>query len=194
MKLIFATSNRNKAQEIADLLPESIEIITLADLDINDDIPETADTLEGNAHLKASFISEKFKLPCFADDTGLEIEALNQRPGVFSARYAGPQRDDQDNMNKVLEELTKHDNRAARFRTVIALHMNGEKWTFEGIVNGRILTHQQGTQGFGYDPIFAPETSDRSFAEMSVSEKNSISHRGKAIKKLVEFLRQLDSI
>lgn len=191
MKLVFATSNTNKAAEIARLLPESIEIMTLRDLEVTEDIPETAATLEGNAHLKADYVRKRFGLPCFADDTGLEIEALNNRPGVRSARYAGEHRSDEDNMKKVLRELQNSESRAARFRTVIALHLEGQELEFEGIVNGHILEEKQGTEGFGYDPIFAPEAATRSFAEMSMDEKNAISHRGRAIKKLVEYLSSL---
>lgn len=191
MKLVFATSNVNKAAEIARLLPESIEIVTLRNLEVTEDIPETAETLEGNAHLKASYVTKHFGLPCFADDTGLEIEALEHRPGVKSARYAGEHRSDEDNMQKVLKELESTDNRTARFRTVIALHLPNKQLEFEGIVNGRILSEKQGDEGFGYDPIFAPEVEMRSFAEMSMDEKNAISHRGRAIKKLVEYLSSI---
>lgn len=191
MKLVFATANANKAAEIARLLPDSIEIITLRDLEVTEDIPETAETLEGNAHLKAAYITERFGLPCFADDTGLEIEALDLRPGVRSARYAGEQRSDEDNMLKVLNELSAYKNRSARFRTVIALHLPDKQLEFEGIVKGDILSTKQGEKGFGYDPIFAPEASSRSFAEMSMDEKNAISHRGRAIKKLVAYLSSI---
>jgi len=189
MKLVFATGNPNKAKEIAQLLPDSFEVLTLRDLNVTEDIPETANTLEGNAHLKAAYVAERFQLPCFADDTGLEIEALNNEPGVRSARYAGEHRSDDDNMNKVLNALKDKDNRDARFRTVIALHIDGEKLKFEGIVNGRILKQKQGEKGFGYDPIFAPDSEQRSFAEMDLEEKNAISHRGRAIRKLVEYLK-----
>lgn len=190
MKLVFATSNPNKAKEIAQLLPETMEVLTLRDLNVTEDIPETADTIEGNAHLKASYISERYNLPCFADDTGLEVEALQMRPGVHSARYAGEQRSDEDNMSKLLEELENQGNRNARFRTVIALHQNGQKIEFEGIVNGSILNEKCGEHGFGYDPIFAPEGGSRSFAEMNADEKNAISHRGRAIRKLVDYLHK----
>lgn len=191
MKIVFATANTNKAAEIARLLPESFQIVTLKDLDITEDIPETAETLEGNAHLKATYISEKFGLPCFADDTGLEIASLQNRPGVRSARYAGEHRSDEDNMQKVLSELEHHSDRSAQFRTVIALHLPNQKLDFEGIVKGTILHAKQGTEGFGYDPIFAPEGEKRSFAQMSMDEKNAISHRGRAVKKLVEYLKNL---
>ena len=192
MKIVFATANQNKAKEIAQLLPASIQVVTLRDLDLTEDIPETADTLEGNAHLKAAYITERFLLPCFADDTGLEIAALDNRPGVYSARYAGDQRSDANNMQRVLEELADQTNRAARFRTVIALHLPEQKLEFEGIVNGRILSKKQGDQGFGYDPIFAPENETRSFAEMSMDEKNAISHRGRAVRQLVDYLQSLE--
>lgn len=188
MKIIFATSNKNKAAEIAKLLPEHFEVLTLADLNQIEEIPETADTLEGNAHLKASYVFEKYGLPCFADDTGLEISALDGRPGVYSARYAGEQRDDSENMNRVLNELEGKTNRQARFRTVIALHTETERLEFEGIVDGSILTSKQGTQGFGYDPIFKPNESSRSFAEMNLDEKNQISHRARAFAKMVAYL------
>ncbi|XOV68988.1 MAG: non-canonical purine NTP diphosphatase [Fluviicola sp.] len=190
MKLVFATSNINKAAEIARLLPDSIEILTLKDLKVTEEIPETADTLEGNAHLKASYITEKFGIPCFADDTGLEIASLDNRPGVHSARYAGEHRSDEDNMKKVLEELKNYPDRSARFRTVIALHLPKISLDFEGIINGEILSEKQGTDGFGYDPIFAPEGYDKSFAEISMDEKNAISHRGRAVQKLVAFLNE----
>lgn len=188
MKLVFATSNQNKANEIARMLPDTFEILTLNDIDLTEEIPETEPTLEGNAHLKAKYVAERCNIPCFADDTGLEIEALENRPGVRSARYAGEHRSDQDNMNLVLKELQDKNNRKARFRTVIALHLPDQTEEFEGIVEGEILYQQQGDQGFGYDPIFAPEGSYRSFAEMSMDEKNAISHRARAVHKLIAFL------
>jgi len=191
MKLVFATANANKAAEIARLLPDTFEIVTLKDLEVTEDIPETAETLEGNAHLKAHYVTEKFGLPCFADDTGLEITALENRPGVRSARYAGEHRSDEDNMHKVLSELENQSDRSARFRTVVALHLPNDKLEFEGIINGKILHCKQGTEGFGYDPIFSPEDEQRSFAEMSMDEKNAISHRGRAVKMLVEYLSNL---
>ncbi len=191
MKLVFATANANKAAEIARLLPNTFEIVTLKDLEVNEDIPETAETLEGNAHLKAQYVTEKFGLPCFADDTGLEITSLEHRPGVRSARYAGEHRSDEDNMKKVLSELEGHSDRSARFRTVVALHLPNEKLEFEGIVDGEILHEKQGVEGFGYDPIFSPEGEQRSFAEMSMDEKNAISHRGRAVKKLVDHLKKI---
>ncbi len=191
MKIVFATSNQNKAAEIAKLLPDTIEIITLNDLEITEEIPETADTLEGNAHLKAKYVFDRFGIPCFADDTGLEISALNNRPGVRSARYAGAQRSDADNMALVLEELKNSADRSARFRTVIALYLPNDIQEFEGIVEGTILTEKQGEKGFGYDPIFAPENQNISFAQMSMEEKNTISHRGRAIQKLIAYLSKI---
>ena len=191
MKLVFATANANKAAEIASLLPNTFEIVTLKDLEVNEDIPETAETLEGNAHLKAQYVTEKFGLPCFADDTGLEITSLEHRPGVRSARYAGEHRSDEDNMKKVLSELEGHSDRSARFRTVVALHLPNEKLEFEGIVDGEILHEKQGVEGFRYDLIFSPEGEQRSFAEMSMDEKNAISHRGRAVKKLVDHLKKI---
>jgi len=189
MKIVFATSNQNKASEISNLLPTGFEILTLNDLEITEEIPETADTLEGNAHLKAQYVFERFGIPCFADDTGLEIEALNQRPGVYSARYAGAERSDEANMQRVLDELEAHSNRAARFRTVIALYLPDTIQEFEGIVNGNILTEKHGEKGFGYDPIFCPEGEARSFAEMSLEEKNTMSHRARAFAKMIDYLK-----
>lgn len=189
MKIVFATSNQNKAREIAKLLPKDFEILTLNDLEITEEIPETAETLEGNAHLKAQYIFERFGIPCFADDTGLEIEALNNRPGVYSARYAGAARSDEANMQRVLEELQAHSNRSARFRTVIALYLPKEQKEFEGIVEGTILANKQGDHGFGYDPIFCPEGENRSFAEMTMEEKNTMSHRARAFAKMIDFLK-----
>lgn len=191
MELIFATQNKNKATEIQLLIPSTITLKTLAEIGCHDDIPETADTLEGNAQLKAEYVVNQFKKDCFADDTGLEIEALNGAPGVFSARYAGSQKNADDNMNKVLKELEGVANRKAQFRTVISLIINGEKKQFEGIVKGEITTAKSGEKGFGYDPIFRPEGFSKTFSEMNTTEKNKISHRGKAIKKLVDYLNTL---
>lgn len=188
MKIVFATSNQNKAIEISKLLPHDFEILTLNDLNLEEEIPETAETLEGNAHLKAQYVVERFNLPCFADDTGLEIVALENRPGVRSARYAGEHRSDEDNMNRVLEELKNESNRNARFRTLIALHLPNNKMEFEGIVEGKILKEKAGSQGFGYDPIFSPEQETRSFAQMSLNEKNTMSHRARAFAKMIEYL------
>lgn len=188
MKLIFATQNANKANEIQALMPKGIEILSLQDIQCDDDIPETALTLEGNAHLKASYIFEKFEMNCFADDTGLEIEALNNEPGVFSARYAGEQKNADDNMQLVLQKLDQHTNRSAQFRTTICLILEGKEYFFEGKVEGEIRTEKSGDQGFGYDPIFEPEHCGRTFGEMSMVEKNQYSHRARAFEKMIGFL------
>jgi len=191
MKLVFATQNENKAQEIQSLLPEYFKIITLKDIRCFDEIPETAETLEGNSLLKASFISETYNLNCFADDTGLEIEALDNRPGVYSARYAGPEKSAAANINKVLLELEGKTARNAQFRTIITLILNKSTFTFEGIVRGEIISEKRGENGFGYDPIFVPEGEVRTFAEMSLEEKNKHSHRARAFQKMIEFLNEL---
>lgn len=188
MKLIFATQNKNKAAEIQKLMPEGVEILTLQDIDCQDDIPETAPVLEGNAQLKARWIAEKYKVNCFADDTGLEVKALNGAPGVISARYAGEQRSDIDNMNKLLNELKEEEDRSAQFRTAICLIVDGEEYLFEGIVTGRIRENQQGENGFGYDPIFEPEGLGKTFAQMNMEGKNQRSHRARAFGKMIEFL------
>lgn len=189
MKLVFATNNEHKLKEISQLLDGKHEIVSLSEIDCHDDIPEDHDTLEGNALQKARYIKEHFGYDCFADDTGLEIEALDNRPGVYSARYAGPAKDSRENMIKVLREMEGVTNRNACFRTVIALILDGQEHLFEGRVDGKILTEQHGEAGFGYDPIFQPEGFQVSFAEMPMDEKNKISHRGRATQKLVEFLR-----
>lgn len=189
MKLVFATNNEHKLEEISRMLGHQHEIISLKDIGCHDDIPEDHDTLEENALQKARYIKKHFGFDCFADDTGLEIEALDNRPGVYSARYAGPAKNSEENMKKVLRDMTGIVNRKARFRTVIALIMNGEEYLFEGCVKGTILTDKQGEAGFGYDPIFQPDGYSLSFAEMPMEEKNIISHRGKATQKLCEFLR-----
>jgi len=189
LKLVFATNNRHKLKEVKAMLTD-IELLSLNDINCFDDIPETADTLEGNAILKANFISEKYGLNCFADDTGLEVEVLNNDPGVYSARYAGENGDAENNINKLLYELENKKNRKAQFRTAIALNIQGKQFIFEGICKGEILQKKQGNSGFGYDPIFLPSGSNESFAEMNINKKASISHRGKAIKKLVLFLNK----
>jgi XTP/dITP diphosphohydrolase len=190
MKFIFATNNRNKAFEIQKLLPEHFHVLTLPDIGFQDEIPENESTIEGNSLYKANFIYKEFKMNCFADDTGLEIESLAGRPGVHSASYAGEERNSLTNMNRVLEELRGVENRNARFKTVITLIIEGEQHIFEGIVNGRIIDEKRGENGFGYDPIFIPEYESKTFAEMDLSEKNKFSHRAKALKKMIEFLRQ----
>lgn len=192
MKLVFATNNKHKLDEVRKITSHHpVEIVSLAEINCFDDIPETADTLEGNALQKAHYIQEKFGLNCFADDTGLEVEALNNAPGVYSARYAGPGHDSEANMKKLLQEMEGKENRKARFRTVIALVWNGKTYTFEGIVNGTITTAKRGENGFGYDPIFIPEGYEQTFAELGNDIKNQISHRAKAVEKLDEFLTQL---
>ena len=191
MKLVFATGNQNKVKEIQALLPVSIELMGLLDIGCSEDIPETQPTIEGNAAQKAFYVFEKYHHNCFADDTGLEIEALNGRPGVLSARYAGEAKDANANMDKILTELKNETNRTAHFKTVISLVIDGEEVQFEGVVEGTILKEKRGGKGFGYDPIFLPKDSDRSFAEMDVNEKNEISHRGLAVKKLVNYLNMV---
>lgn len=188
MKLVFATHNHNKAKEIQALVPEGITIVTLYDLQCNEDIPETAPTLEGNAIQKAEYIVNQFNLNVFADDTGLEIEALNGEPGVISARYAGEQRDSNQNMDLVLKKMNGIENRTAQFRTAIALYWEGEMHLFEGIVKGTMRTEKSGEEGFGYDPIFEPENCSKTFAEMSLDEKNKMSHRARALEKMIAFL------
>ena len=191
MKIVFATNNPNKLKEIQSLIPKEIEIISLNEIGCNEDIPETGDTLEANAFQKAHYIKDNFNYDCFADDTGLEIDELNGDPGVYSARYAGPERNANANMNKVLNELKGKKNRKAQFRTAIALILKGEEHLFEGKVEGYISKDKQGNEGFGYDPIFIPENDIRSFAQMSMQEKGAISHRGRAVKKLVAYLKNL---
>ena len=188
MKLIFASHNENKAREIRSLLPPHIELLTLIDLKLPEEIPETADTLEGNALLKASFIYERYGLHCFADDTGLEVHALNGAPGVYSARYAGPTKDPQANIDLLLKKLSGILDRRARFRTSIVLYWNGEQHFFDGIVEGQIAKVRSGADGFGYDPIFIPEKESRTFAEMTIPEKNAKSHRSRALQKMIDFL------
>jgi len=188
LKLVFATNNQHKLQEIKELLCDSIELLSLTDIDCFDDIPETKETLEENAAEKSFFIWNKYGLNCFADDTGLEIDALNGEPGVYSARYAGEEKSPEKNIDLVLQKLSKIKNRKARFRTVISLVINGQECQFEGKVDGQILEERRGSTGFGYDPVFQPDGSVLSFAEMPMEEKNMISHRGRAVQKLVEYL------
>jgi XTP/dITP diphosphohydrolase len=190
MNLVIASNNAHKIQEIQAILDNTFNLMSLTDIGCTEELPEEQDTLEGNASQKAWYIYDKYGHNCFADDTGLEIEALGGEPGVFSARYAGELKDPGANIDKVLDKLYKINNRKARFRTVISLVLNGIEYRFEGIVDGKILTGRDGTGGFGYDPIFQPFESDRSFAMMSIADKNSISHRARAVKKLAEFLKQ----
>lgn len=187
-KLIFATNNLHKLEEIRDLLSDKYEIVSLEKIGIKEDIPETADTLEGNALQKARFVYKRNGSDCFADDTGLEVKALDGEPGVYSARYAGESATFEDNMNKLLVSMENKDNRKARFRTVIALIKDGNEYLFEGKVDGVILNEKKGTEGFGYDPVFLPDGFEQSFAEMEAAQKNAISHRGRSVVKLVHFL------
>jgi len=191
MKLVFATNNPHKLQEIKQLLGDSIELLSLNDINCDVEIPENQETIEGNAAEKSLYIWNKYRLDCFADDTGLEIEALNGEPGVYSARYAGEEKSPEKNMDLVLQKLSEIKNRKARFKTVISLVIAGKETQFEGIVNGRILEEKRGMTGFGYDPIFQPEESHLSFAEMPMNEKSKISHRGRAVQKLVDYLTHL---
>lgn len=188
MKLVFATNNQHKLDEVRKVVTGDFEIVSLSEIDCHDDIPETADTLEGNALQKARYIKEHFGYDCFADDTGLEVEALNNAPGIYSARYAGPGHDSEANMNKLLQKMKDKENRKAQFRTAIALILNGKEYLFEGIVRGSIITEKRGNSGFGYDPIFVPENYTETFAELGNDIKNQISHRAEAVKKLIEFL------
>ena len=190
MKLIFATHNHNKPKEIQSLVPVGFQILTLDDIKCFDEIPETSPTLEGNANQKMQFIIDHYNVNCFADDTGLEIVALNGEPGVYSARYAGDMKDPNLNMDLVLNKLQDIEDRSARFRTIIALFWNGEKYLFEGVVNGKITVSKSGKDGFGYDPIFEPENCGKTFADMSLLEKNNMSHRARAFAKMIEFLNQ----
>ena len=188
-KLVFATNNAHKLEEIRAILGSEMEVLSLKDIHCEADIPETADTLEGNARLKAEYVYRNFGLDCFADDTGLEVEALNGAPGVYSARYAGGEgHDSEANMRKLLHELEGKTNRKARFRTAICLIEGGKEHLFEGIVNGSITEERHGTDGFGYDPVFKPEGYELTFAEMGNAEKNKISHRAHAVHKLCEYL------
>lgn len=191
MQIVFATNNINKIKEVQALLPKSIQIISLESIGCLEDIPETADTIEGNAIQKANYITQKYGYDCFADDTGLEVEALNGEPGVYSARYAGAQRNADDNMNLLLEKLQNQSNRKAQFKTVIALNLKGKQHLFTGIAAGEITLEKIGNQGFGYDPIFQPEGFSETFAQLSLAQKGQISHRGKATQALITFLESI---
>lgn len=190
MKLVFATNNLNKLAEVQEMLPNIIELLSLKDINCFDEIEETELTLDGNAKLKANYITQKFGYNCFADDTGLEVDSLEGKPGVYSARFAGEPSNSEKNIQKILSELENKTNRKAQFRTVICLNIDENQYLFEGTCKGEILTRKQGGKGFGYDPIFKPEGYSTSFAEMSSEEKNKISHRGIAIQKLVQFLKK----
>ncbi len=194
MKLVFATHNKHKLQEIKPLLPVPINLLSLQDIHCDEEIMETAETISGNALLKATYIHKNYGMNCFADDTGLEVDALDGRPGVYSARYAGPQKNDDDNVDKLLKELDKQSHRKAQFKTVIALTLGNRQKTFTGICKGEILRERKGSSGFGYDPVFMPEGYTQSFAEMALEEKNKISHRGKALKKLIHYLQEMHKL
>ncbi|MBT8263633.1 MAG: non-canonical purine NTP diphosphatase [Bacteroidia bacterium] len=189
MKLVFATHNENKFREVKAQMPDHVELLSLSDINCFDDIAETEKTIEGNALLKARYVKDHFGIDCFADDSGLEVAALNNAPGVYSARYAGPEKNADSNNRKLLEALQKETNRAARFKTVIALIMNGEEHLFTGLCPGRIIEAPRGEGGFGYDPIFQPDGFEKTFAEMSLSRKTEIGHRGNAIRQLITYLR-----
>lgn len=191
MKIVFATNNQHKLSEIRSIFGDKMQILSLSDINCHDDIPETADTLEGNALIKARWVKEHYGFDCFADDTGLEVSALNGAPGVHTARYAFPDRHDPEaNTKKLLEELSMQTDRTAQFRTVIALILNGEEHLFEGIVRGEIAYEKLGTDGFGYDPVFIPENMGKTFAELGVEIKNTISHRARAVAKLENYLKK----
>lgn len=190
-KIVFATNNEHKLREIRAILHDETEVLSLSDIGCHTDIPETADTLEGNALIKAHYVYDNYGYDCFADDTGLEVSALGGAPGVHTARYAeNTDHDSEANMNKLLRELEGKNDRSAQFRTVIALLLNGEQHLFEGIVKGDILTEKRGSEGFGYDPVFSPEQYSESFAELGAEVKNKISHRARAVAKLVEYLNK----
>lgn len=191
-KLVFATNNSHKLEEVSAILGDSIELLSLKDIDCHTDIPETADTLEGNALLKSSYVFNNYRLDCFADDTGLEVEALNGAPGVYSARYAdGEGHDAQANMLKLLHNMEGKENRKAQFRTAISLILDGKEYLFEGVIKGEIIKEKRGDSGFGYDPVFVPEGYNQTFAELGNDIKNRISHRALAVNKLCDFLRTL---
>lgn len=191
MEIVFATNNLNKIKEVQNLVPQHIKLLSLKDIGCFEDIPETQDTIEGNAMQKANYIRNKYDYDCFADDTGLEVEALNNMPGVDSAHYAGGHRNAEDNMNKLLKELENASGRTAQFKTIIALNLNAKIELFEGICKGEIINSKRGEHGFGYDPIFQPVGYNQTFAEMDMQLKNKISHRGKAISKLIKRLHNL---
>lgn len=188
IKLVFATHNQNKLNEIQAMLPSNIKLLSLDDIGFHEEIPETSDTIEGNAILKAEYVKNKLGYDCFADDTGLEVEALHGKPGVHSARYAGDKKNNNANVEKLLKELKDKKNRKARFITVIALNMENHELLFTGICNGTITSTKKGESGFGYDPVFQPASSSRTFAEMEMNEKLKISHRSKAMQNLIEYL------
>lgn len=190
-EIVFATNNEHKLSEVASMLGDAYKVLGLKDIGCDEDIPETADTLQGNALIKAKYVYEKYGKNCFSDDTGLEVEALNNAPGVYSARYAGVDKDAEANMNKLLSELGGQANRKAQFRTAVALIIDGEELLFEGKVEGQIIEEKRGGKGFGYDPIFIPDGYEKTFAELSSEVKNSISHRGRAVQKLIKYLESI---
>ena len=190
MQLVFASNNKNKIKEIQLLVSDTIQILSLEEIGCTEDIPETADTIEGNAILKANYVTEKFGFNCFADDSGLEVDALNGEPGVFSARYAGEPKNDENNIDKLLANLKEIENKKANFKTVICLNLNGKQQLFTGIINGQIIEERVGTNGFGYDPIFVTDGYQKTFAELTLEEKSNISHRGIAVKQLITFLQK----
>lgn len=188
-KLVFATGNSNKVKEVNELLDGSFEVVSLKEIGFHEELPETSGTIEGNALQKARTLYQQLKVDCFSEDTGLEVDVLDGEPGVNSARYAGPDKSSEDNIDKLLSKLEGVTDRSARFRTVVALVLDGEEFLFEGIAEGEILKQRSGTGGFGYDPVFLPKGATKTFAEMGADEKNAISHRGKAIRKLISFLK-----
>lgn len=190
MQLVFASNNKNKIKEIQLVVPDTIQILSLNDIGCTEDIPETADTIEGNAILKANYVTEQYGYDCFADDSGLEVDALNGEPGVFSARYAGEPKNDENNIDQLLANLKGVENKKANFKTVICLNHKGEQHLFTGRINGQIIEERIGTNGFGYDPIFVADGYQKTFAELTLEEKSNISHRGIAVKQLIEFLKQ----
>jgi len=191
MKLIFATQNKHKIEEIKPGLNPEVDLVDLSDMGFKGEVPETSDTLEGNALEKANFVFKKYSMNTLSDDTGLEVESLNGEPGIFSARYAGESKNSEENIEKLLDKLKGKSNRKARFRTVIALILNNKEYLFEGIAEGEIVENRSGNMGFGYDPVFQPLGYDKTFAEMTLQEKNEISHRARALKKLTDFLNEL---
>ena len=189
IKIVFATNNPNKLYEVQAQLPKRIKLISLKDIECNEEIPETQNTIEGNAIQKANYVKNKYNLDCFAEDTGLEVEILNGEPGVYSARYAGPEKNTMDNIQKLLYKLKDKANRKAQFKTVIAMHFKGKLITFQGICKGEITENVMGSEGFGYDPIFKPLGNSKTFAQLSLNEKNKIGHRGRAVTQLIDFFQ-----
>ncbi|AEW86031.1 non-canonical purine NTP diphosphatase [Flavobacterium columnare NBRC 100251 = ATCC 23463] len=192
MKIVFASNNQNKIKEIQRLIPSNIQILSLKDINCLVDIPEIATTIEGNSRIKADYVTQHYGYACFADDSGLEVEALNGEPGVFSARYAGEEKEDQKNIDKLLNVLSGELNRKANFKTVIALNLKDQQFLFTGTIDGKIAFEQKGLNGFGYDPVFIPDGYENTFAEMTLEEKSKISHRAKAVRKLIDFINKVN--